>query len=133
MSNRLTPLGMVLKWLIAPVAVGVIGYYLVGPRVQSKVTPELLKSITPGIEAKPEATEPDPKTVQRSFSEPEVDVTVTALNRRDDRPKRRRRARSKPKVDQPAPAPNPVEATPAEPPPTVPPVVPPADGDGDGT
>jgi hypothetical protein len=130
MANRLTPLGMVLKWLIAPIAVGAIGYYLVGPRVDAKVAPDLIKSITPGIEAKPDANEPDPKTVQRSFSAPEVDVTVTALNRREERPKRRRRKRASPKVETPAVAPNPVEAAPPEPPPTDPPVVPPNDGDG---
>ena len=130
MANRLTPLGMVLKWLIAPIVIGAIGYYLVGPRVESKVTPDLIKTISPGTGAKPDPEETDPKTVQRTFSAPEVDVTVTALNKRDDRPKRRKRKRPTPKVEEPVIAPNPVEAAPTEPPPAVPPVVPPGDGDG---
>lgn len=125
MANRLTPFGLVLKWLIIPIAVGAIGYYLVGPRVESNVSPELIDKVksASGIEVA-EAKEVKPDTAERTYKEPEVDVTVTALNKREDKPKRRRRKRTttpKPSVTAPV-APEPAVAPP---PPTV-------DG-GDGT
>jgi hypothetical protein len=120
MANRLTPLGLVLKWLIAPVAVGTIGYYLVGPRVESKVTPELLDKVRSVSGIKTEKSEEKPEATQKSFTQPQVDVTVTALkNREESKPRRRRRKR---------PVTPPVESAPAVPEPTVAPPPPVSDG-----
>lgn len=33
MAGRLTPLGALVKWILAPVFVALVGYYLVGPRL----------------------------------------------------------------------------------------------------
>jgi hypothetical protein len=102
MANGLTPLGMVTKWLIVPVALMAIGYLFVGPRVESKM-PELKERVLgTGAERKNKEAEPDPaKTASATpisnskFTAPEVDVSVTALNNRQDPPKRKRRKRKK--------------------------------------
>jgi len=33
MALKLTPLGIVTKWLVLPIAIGCLGFYLIGPRV----------------------------------------------------------------------------------------------------
>jgi hypothetical protein len=78
MAVKLTPAGAIGKWLIAPVLLMLIGYFLIGPnigkpnRVEAKGSPS----------SKVDSTETDPPTVgkeseaSRQAPAPEVDVTV---------------------------------------------------------
>lgn len=128
MASRLSPLGIVVKWIVVPISLGAIGYFLVGPRVESKVpqgVKDKVREVANGqefAEDKPNADEDKPT---RQFAEPEVDVTVTALNTREDRPKKKRRKRRKPPAETTAPS-APVE--PAGPPPSDGGEPPPPDG-----
>lgn len=48
MATKLTPLGIVTKWLLAPIAIGCLGFYLIGPRV-GEVAAEV--STVPGLKS----------------------------------------------------------------------------------
>jgi hypothetical protein len=112
MAGRLTPLGFVLKWIVVPVSLGAIGYFLVGPRVEiPKDIEDKVRKVAgnPGtLEAdNPEETQAEEDKPEKTFSAPEVDVTVTALNNRP-KPKRKKRRRrtttvQAPSQEQPAP------------------------------
>ncbi|HWD38053.1 MAG TPA: hypothetical protein VG944_04340 [Fimbriimonas sp.] len=66
MRPRLTPLGLVLKWLIVPVLVGAIGYFLIGPRIGKRDLPaDAPPSVPtqPVVDSRP-ATAPATNSVQ---------------------------------------------------------------------
>jgi hypothetical protein len=119
MATRLTPLGMLIKWFIVPLVLCAIGYFLVGPRVEEKVPTDVkdnLRKVAGTVDSK---NEPETDKPKKSYAAPEVDVTVTALNTRQEKPKkkRRRRTRTTPKTSTPSSAP---EAAPSvAPPPAV--------------
>jgi len=120
MATRLTPLGMLIKWFIVPLVLCAIGYFLVGPRVEEKVPTDVkdnLRKVAGTVKSQRTADSEQPK---KSYAAPEVDVTVTALNTRQDKPKKKRRRRSrtttKPAI---APSPAPEVAPSVAPPPAV--------------
>jgi hypothetical protein len=41
MEGRLTPLGLILKWVVVPVAIALIGYLLIGPNLGKDVLKRL--------------------------------------------------------------------------------------------
>ena len=95
MATRLTPLGMLIKWFIVPLVLCAIGYFLVGPRVEEKVPNDVkdnLRKVAGTVDSQKTADSDNPK---KSYAAPEVDVTVTALNSRQDKPKKKRRRRSR--------------------------------------
>src|SRR5687768_18595127 len=101
MASRLTPLGFLVKWIFVPLSLGAVGYFLVGPRVESQVPKELRDQVQKVAGSNQEPVEPEedkPITAPtHNFTAPEIDVTVTALNSRETRPKKkRRRRRTKP-------------------------------------
>jgi hypothetical protein len=120
MASRLTPLGFIVKWIVAPLSLGAVGYFLVGPRVESQVPKELkeqVQKVAGSTQNEPEAepVDEDKPTAgpTHNFSEPQVDVSVTALNTRQTRPKKkRRRKRAKPPVVNTAPAGEPAVSPP---------------------
>ncbi|MBC8066175.1 MAG: hypothetical protein H7Y17_15190 [Chlorobia bacterium] len=117
MASRLSPLGIVVKWIVVPISLAAIGYFLVGPRVESKVpqgVKDKVREVANGQEAPAEEPNAEEDKPARQFTEPEVDVTVTALNTRENRPKKKRRKRRKPPAETTAPS-GPIE--PAGPPP----------------
>ncbi|HJP82812.1 MAG TPA: hypothetical protein VJ835_04830 [Fimbriimonadaceae bacterium] len=131
MAGRLSPLGITLKWLVVPIALAAVGYFLVGPRVENNVPEEYKQKaaqVMRGESSQPEKSENEadatPASNQSKFAEPQVDVTVTALGTRQDPPKRKKRRRRKPKVETPAPT----ETAPAIPPDNAGEPPPPADG-----
>lgn len=129
MAGRLTPLGVFLKWVVVPISLGAVGYFLVGPRVDSKVAKEITDKVNevtgnvPKTDEPEEGEESDEQPTSK-FAPPEVDVTVTALNTRPTTTRRQRRRRATPTPTPSAPA-EPVvapppssgggEATPADP------------------
>ena len=38
MADKLTPIGVLTKWVVVPVAVGLVGYYVIGPRIGGSVS-----------------------------------------------------------------------------------------------
>ena len=120
MGSKLTPLGMVIKWFIVPLSLGAIGYYMVGPRVESKVPAELRERVQEVTGQKSPDTSPEQESEKpkRDFSEPQVDVTVTALNTRRETPKRKRKRRRRPTTTTTAPVQTPTVPVSAEPPPS---------------
>ena len=127
MAGRLTPLGVFLKWVLVPVSLGAIGYFLVGPRVDGKVAKEFkdkMNQVTGGkpaeAPAEGESSEEEPEEEQPSskFAPPEVDVTVTALNTRPTTTRKKRRKRRTPPKEttsEPSVAPPPAGGGTAEP------------------
>lgn len=97
MAGRLTPLGVFLKWVVVPVSLGAVGYFLIGPRVDSKVAKEITDKVSEVTgnamgDGDPAEGEAAPEESPSSkFAPPEVDVTVTALNSRPTTTRRRRR------------------------------------------
>jgi len=114
MASRLTPLGIILKWIVVPASLGAIGYFLVGPRVESQVPKELKEKALEVVNSgKPTTTVSNSPAQEvekptRSFAEPEVDVSVTAINNRPKKTKRKRRRR-KPPTESTAPSAPPAE------------------------
>lgn len=111
MAGRLTPLGVFLKWIAVPVSLGAIGYFLVGPRVDTDVAKKIQKKVGEVTGQKP--TDPDPGSEEdkpeeqpsSKFAAPEVDVTVTALNSRPTTTTRKKRKkRRKPPTESSAPS-----------------------------
>ena len=43
MARKLSPLGLIFKWVGVPVGFCVVGYFLVGPRIGSSVSPQIRK------------------------------------------------------------------------------------------
>jgi hypothetical protein len=126
MASRLTPLGFFVKWIFVPLSLGAVGYFLVGPRVESEVPQlkEQMQKATGGEqpEAEPNDEEKPVTVPAHNFSEPQVDVTVTALNTRERPKKEKRRRRAKPPAE---------KTTPSSEPSVSPPAVGPGDGGGD--
>ena len=107
MGRRLTPLGMVLKWLLVPAALGAAGYFLVGPEIgKSELATKVGKRF--GIPLPPRTEEPvedaesaskgkekgedeEVKTPDRSGPQPEVEVSAERVERPTRRRSRRRR------------------------------------------
>jgi hypothetical protein len=127
MAGRLTPLGFFLKWIVVPVSLGAIGYFLVGPRVEiPKELESKVREVT-GQGGKPptlQATnedEPESNKPEKTFAAPEVDVTVTALNK-PTKPKRKKRRRrptvTTPSQSEPSAPEPPANGGGGEPPPT---------------
>ncbi|MFQ3587452.1 MAG: hypothetical protein SNJ74_02960 [Fimbriimonadaceae bacterium] len=97
------------KWVIVPVGLAALGFFLVGPRIGTDES--VAGSLPPGRtafgvdfgekEERP-VDETGPRTVRRS-GEPQVDVSVRpATNRREPRPSdERRRAPQPPPVEEP--------------------------------
>jgi hypothetical protein len=102
MASRLTPLGILLKWIVVPASLGAIGYFLVGPRVDSQVPKEIkdrMLEVSRNTEPQTTASNDKPEEVDKplhNFAEPEVDVSVTALNSKPKKQKRKRRRRKPP-------------------------------------
>ncbi|MBS1716717.1 MAG: hypothetical protein JSS72_03165 [Armatimonadetes bacterium] len=40
MDRRLSPLGIFLKWLVAPAVLGLLGYFLLGPAIVHRYAPD---------------------------------------------------------------------------------------------
>lgn len=87
------------KWVIVPVGLAALGFFVVGPRIGTDES--VLGSLPPGRTAfgvdfgkkdePPGATTPGPRSVRRS-GEPEVDVSVRpATSRRERQPTEERR------------------------------------------
>lgn len=105
MAGRLTPLGVFLKWVLVPVSLGAIGYFLVGPRVDGKMAKEFKdkmnqvtgnKPASTPEEGEPSEEEPEEEQPSSKYAPPEVDVTVTALSSRPTTTKKKRRKRRTP-------------------------------------
>ncbi len=101
MASRLTPFGVVLKWILVPVSLGAIGYFLVGPRVDGNVAKEIQKKVSEvrggalnPDESDPENPEGDEEVPKSRFTPPELDVTVSALNTRPTTTRKKRRRRT---------------------------------------
>lgn len=112
MAGRLTPLGVFLKWIVVPASLGAIGYFLVGPRVDSDVAKKLQKKVgevtgqkssTDDPESSSEEDKPEEQPTSK-YAAPEVDVTVTALNSRPTTTKKKRKKRRKPTTESSAPS-----------------------------
>lgn len=113
MAGRLTPLGVFLKWIVVPASLGAIGYFLVGPRVDSDVAKKIQKKVGEVTGQKPATTDPESGSGEGAsdeqpsskFAAPEVDVTVTALNTRPTTTTRKKRKkRRKPPTESTAPS-----------------------------
>lgn len=109
MAGRLTPLGVFLKWIVVPASLGAIGYFLVGPRVDTDVAKKIQKKVGEVTGQKPTTADPEPSDEPEEqptskFAPPEVDVTVTALNTRPTTTKKKRRKRRKPPTESTAPS-----------------------------
>lgn len=156
MSNRPSPLGWLTKFVVAPVSLAAIGYYVVGPRVGGDLkaaakVPGLNQLVAKGAPAPPKPAEPgpqyqrgpDPTPVQDLTTHaggPQVDVDVrpsveAPVEEPKPKPRRKRRKPKPAPVETPqpaaepvAPAPTVLEPAPASPPPTDPP----ADQGGSG-
>lgn len=108
MASRLTPLGFLVKWIVVPLSLGAVGYLFVGPRVDGKVANEIKDQVqkvtgTGDDKAPPEDEDKPLNVPAHNFTEPQIDVTVTALNTRQNKPKKkRRRKRPKPPVENPS-------------------------------
>lgn len=91
----------ILKWLLVPVALVAVGYYLVAPQVQGRIGPK----------AKPQKAQ-EPKQETKKFPAPEVDVEVGAFaaEKKPERPRRRRKRRTTPRIQQPPPEQIPIDA-----------------------
>lgn len=118
MAGRLSPLGIVTKWLLVPGILAVVGYFIIGPRIGDKVLPGGLKKqlepvATTGTQTA-SVTEP-----VKTFTAPEVDVSVTPAANTQPKKKKRRRKKKKPPVTVTAPE---TPATTPDTPPDLPPV-----------
>jgi hypothetical protein len=86
---KLTPAGAIGKWVLAPIALILIGYYLIGPRIgKTAVKPPKSQADTSTVAPTPSGTETDTRPTA-----PDVNVTV---QRADDTPRRRRHRVAKP-------------------------------------
>lgn len=93
-ARALTPLGVAAKWLVVPVALGAIGYFLLGPRLGGVVTPS---AKTPAKAEKPGFSAPDvdvDSSPASRYANASPEVEVSARERRS----RKRRRRSNPVV-----------------------------------
>ncbi|HRJ26575.1 MAG TPA: hypothetical protein PLO61_03575 [Fimbriimonadaceae bacterium] len=98
MNRFLKVMWIVTVWLLVPLGLGSLGYYLIGPRigqtgVVEKFVPELAKqkAARTAQPASNRAEEPDPLAAEpekRNFVEPEVEVSVTRMDRRSSRDRR---------------------------------------------
>lgn len=115
MARELNSAALFLKWLVIPVALGAVGFYIVGPRFGGQVQhslDETLKSSAEPAEshAAPKDAVDDsssprddstdskssPREVATTEGGPEIEVTARPVRR--IRPQRRRRPKPKPKV-----------------------------------
>ena|ERR1700733_4908687 len=122
MAVKLTPAGLIGKWVIAPVALLLIGYFLIGPNIGKVPAP---KSTTASVSrGEPSGAEPpnaDPPPSNQQAAGPEVRVSAHRLadganpdQVADTRPTpRRRRHRSEPKPAEKTPNPAPTTPPPS--------------------
>lgn len=114
--NRLAKFAWVVCiWLLVPFGLGCLGYYLIGPRIGQtgiveRYAPDLAKqkvAVAPAVKpASSLEVEPEPS---KEYGEPEVEVTVTPIDRgsrrstvrstigSSEKPKTTRRRKPKPK------------------------------------
>ena len=107
MARELSTAGLWLKWLIAPLALVALGFFVIGPRFGGQMQAMVESSQSPkpsGDVARTDAAPPSaPSAVTAASSGPEIEVTAKPVSRRT-----RRSAPVKPK-----PKPKPVEVDPA--------------------
>lgn len=137
---------LLIKWLVVPAGLAVVGYYVLGPMISQGAMPgsRTVKKlagqvgVAPATPAAPKDPLAAPVEEGPRFPEPEIDLTVedqgrvrwsaggndsgsTSVRRRrearPDRPYRPRESRPAPSENEPAPEPTPDEAAPTEPPP----------------
>ena len=100
MATRLTPLGLILKWLIVPAALGTAGYFLIGPEIGKNETAikaaQRVGIPVPGKVQEPEdeklKEEDKEKVSSRRRGEPEVEVSAEKYERPPRRSSRRRKS-----------------------------------------
>jgi hypothetical protein len=132
MASRLTPFGLAAKWLLLPAALSVIGFFVIGPRmdgVDRSKMPAPLQALAADATV---AEAPDQTTVQPAYDGegPSVDVDVVRyrmLMLESEQPRRPARRRADPA---PAPRQQPLEDPVIQPDPVVEP--PPSTSVGSG-
>jgi len=95
MGSRLTPLGLIVKWVVAPVGLALVGYYVVGPRLgKTTQAPESTApesqtaapsqtdspAVTEVKNDKPSGPPPVDDAVKTKPAAPNVEVTVRPAN-----------------------------------------------------
>lgn len=99
-GRKLTPLGVIAKWLAVPALCGALGFYVIGPRV-TQVAPRLADRVAEATDGskKQSYTAPDiaVDSVPAARYNPAPGVEISAKERRP----RRRRRRTNPVVLQP--------------------------------
>jgi hypothetical protein len=68
MATHLSPAGFVGKWLIAPILIGVLGYYVVGPRFGGQISSKIRES---GLNI----SVPGEKEAAHAYPKPKVTVS----------------------------------------------------------
>lgn len=117
MATRLSPLGIIAKWLLVPGALALIGYYFVGPRVGGGPSAHrpTAEAHAPGDDGKETTQIPDDATSldeespapRKSFKEPDVDVSVSPArsnSRRSSSTRRRSSRAPAPRSETPTPS-----------------------------
>ncbi len=100
---------VVLKWLIVPAILAAIGYFLIAPRIGSKLKIPGLQHEQPTAQPGPTQTHTGTTAMSTQYPSPDVEVQVGSLAGRPNhsvRPHRKRKP--KPVVDATAPVTDPV-------------------------
>jgi len=104
-------LGIITKWFLVPGLLAATGYFFIGPRVGDKVIPKNIKDRIPAVAGTPgtqavqnektdggdDSTESTPKT----FTAPQVDVSVSPIGNATKPKKKRHRRKKKPAITAP--------------------------------
>ncbi|CAN5409144.1 hypothetical protein BH11ARM1_BH11ARM1_15580 [soil metagenome] len=127
----LTPIGIITKWILLPVGLAALGYFVVGPNIgrdalKGVKVPANLQAILPTQPGATATNDPTPETVVKPGTDgaakgPSFDVSVLPVSAPAPKPRRRRTPRPV--------TPKPVEnAAPATTPASTPPEADPASG-----
>ncbi len=77
MADKLTPIGVFTKWVVAPVAIGLVGYYVVGPRIGGSTSKKTGEASDMGpLNVDPPTTSTTTPKKKKVEEGPNVEVTV---------------------------------------------------------